>query len=174
MADFQFSSLRVVAVGGLEYKEGGGGMVLIVDRRQSRGWLIVEGGEKREAKTGRSGTGPIRAGTLRVSLPGNETHPNTRGEKTPRGYHPAIQSTPKVIAPLRDAPFNVAIELRPRRPDTCGLLRSCEPGEGINGDEENVELSSENGCLLGSNRLFVHFVCSQDFDEFLDFLINYE
>lgn len=60
-------------------------MVLIVDRRHGRGWLIVEGGEKREAKTGRSGTGPIRAGTLRVSLPGNETHPNTRGEKTPRG-----------------------------------------------------------------------------------------
>lgn len=64
-------------------EEGKG--VLIVDRRHGRGWLIVEGGEKREAKTGRSGTGPIRAGTLRVSLPGNETHPNTRGEKTPRG-----------------------------------------------------------------------------------------
>ena len=60
-------------------------VVLIVDRRHDRGWLIVEGGEKREAKTGRSGTGPIRAGTLRVSLPGNETHPNTRGEKTPEG-----------------------------------------------------------------------------------------
>lgn len=105
-------------------------VVLIVDRRQSRGWLIVEGGEKREAKTGRSGTGPIRAGTLRVSLPGNETHPNTRGEKTPRGYHPAIQSTPKVIAPLRDAPFNVAIELRPRRPDTCGLLRPWRRAQG--------------------------------------------
>lgn len=154
VADFQFS-WRVVG-GGLESgTKRGREVVLIVDRRHSRGWLIVEGGEKREAKTGRSGTGPIRAGTLRVSLPGNETHPNTRGEKTPRGYHPAIQSTPKVIAPLRDAPFNVAIELRPRRPDTCGLLRSWRHRRRDQWrrmeewmTRRTFELSPENGCLL--------------------------